>query len=193
MITSRNRRSDGWQSSTNSGHRFMPRTEAKISRTSISASRISPKSLSYGITTLRARKSWANSVSRVARKMAESDPLTDLVNRSYFARALEEEIEHVTRDGVESAVYFIDLDKFKQVNDTYGHAAGDELLIRLAELLKSRVREKDVVSRLGGDEFTVLARNISREDAMELAGSFNKVLRDTRVAEGEHTFSINCR
>src|SRR3989344_2269777 len=126
------------------------------------------------------------------RKMAESDPLTGLVNRGYFARALEEEIEHVTRDGVESAVYFVDLDKFKQINDTYGHAAGDEILIRVAELLKSRVREKDVVSRLGGDEFTVLARNISREDAKELAGSFNKVLRDTRVAEGEHTFSINC-
>jgi diguanylate cyclase (GGDEF)-like protein len=126
------------------------------------------------------------------RKMAESDPLTGLVNRSYFARALEEEIEHVTRDGAESAVYFIDLDKFKQINDTYGHAAGDKLLIRVAELLKSQVREKDVVSRLGGDEFTVLARNISRDDAMDLANSFNKILREMHVTEGEQTFSINC-
>ncbi|MDO8595404.1 MAG: diguanylate cyclase, partial [Sulfuricaulis sp.] len=126
------------------------------------------------------------------RKMAESDPLTGLVNRSYFARALEEEIEHVTRDGAESAVYFIDLDKFKQINDTYGHAAGDKLLIRVAELLKSQVREKDVVSRLGGDEFTVLARNISRDDAMDLANSFNKILREMHITEGEQTFSINC-
>ncbi|MEK9134473.1 MAG: EAL domain-containing protein, partial [Pseudomonadota bacterium] len=126
------------------------------------------------------------------RKMAESDPLTGLVNRSYFARALEEEIEHVTRDGAESAVYFIDLDKFKQINDTYGHAAGDKLLIRVAELLKSQVREKDVVSRLGGDEFTVLARNISRDDAMDLANSFNKILREMHITEGEQTFGINC-
>ena len=125
-------------------------------------------------------------------KMAESDPLTGLVNRSYFARELGEEIEHVTRDGAESAVYFIDLDKFKQINDTYGHAEGDKLLIRVAELLKSQVREKDVVSRLGGDEFTVLARNISRDAALDLANSFNKILREMHITEGEHTFSINC-
>lgn len=125
------------------------------------------------------------------RKMAESDPLTGLVNRSYFARVLEEEIELITRDGVESAVYFIDLDKFKQINDMYGHAAGDKLLIRVAELLKSQVTDKDVVSRLGGDEFTVLARNVSREAALELASSFNKVMRETRVTEGECTFGVN--
>ncbi len=65
-------------------------------------------------TTIRALKERDETL----RKMAESDPLTGLVNRSYFARALEEEIEHVTRDGAESAVYFIDLDKFKQINDT---------------------------------------------------------------------------
>ena len=126
------------------------------------------------------------------RKMAESDPLTGLVNRSYFARVLEEEIERATSTGVESAVYFVDLDKFKQINDMYGHAAGDKLLIRAAELLKSQVNDKDVVSRLGGDEFTVLARNTSREDALELASSFNRVLRETRVTEGEQTFGVNC-
>ena len=126
------------------------------------------------------------------RKMAESDPLTGLVNRSYFTRVLEEEIERVTSNAVESAVYFIDLDKFKQINDMYGHAAGDKLLIRAAELLKSQVSDKDVVSRLGGDEFTVLSRNISREDALELANSINRALRETRVTEGEHTFGVNC-
>ncbi len=126
------------------------------------------------------------------RKMAQTDPLTGLVNRSYFARALEEEIERVTSKNVESAVYFIDLDKFKQINDMYGHAAGDTLLIHVAELLKSRVRDKDMVSRLGGDEFTVLARDISREEALELAGSFNKVFRETRVTNDERIFGVNC-
>ncbi len=126
------------------------------------------------------------------RKMAESDPLTGLVNRSFFARVLEEEIEHVTANGTESAVYFIDLDKFKEINDAYGHAAGDKLLIRVAELLKSQVSEKDVVSRLGGDEFTVLVSNITHENALELASLFNRVLRETRLTEGEYTFSVNC-
>jgi diguanylate cyclase (GGDEF)-like protein len=126
------------------------------------------------------------------RKMAESDPLTGLVNRSLFRRELEAEIEHAARDAVPSAVFFIDLDQFKYVNDTLGHAAGDKLLISVAELLKSRVRDKDVVSRFGGDEFTVLARNVSREDAMELAHSFNQIMRDMRLVEGEKILSVNC-
>ncbi|MBI3569799.1 MAG: EAL domain-containing protein [Gammaproteobacteria bacterium] len=126
------------------------------------------------------------------RKMAESDPLTGLVNRSYFVRELEKEIELALHDTVESAVFFIDLDQFKYVNDTLGHAAGDKLLIRVAELLKSRVRDKDVVSRFGGDEFTVLARNVSADGAEELAKSFNQILRDMRLVEGEKVFSVNC-
>jgi EAL domain-containing protein (putative c-di-GMP-specific phosphodiesterase class I) len=62
----------------------------------------------------------------------------------------------------------------------------------VAELLKSRVRDKDVVSRFGGDEFTVLARNVSREDAMELARSFNQIMRDMRLVEGDRILSVNC-
>lgn len=126
------------------------------------------------------------------RKMAESDPLTGLVNRSYFRRELEGEIEHASHDAVPSAVFFIDLDQFKYVNDTLGHAAGDKLLIRVAELLKSRVRDKDVVSRFGGDEFTVLARGVSREDAMDMARSFNQIMRDMRLVEDDKILSVNC-
>jgi diguanylate cyclase (GGDEF)-like protein len=139
-------------------------------------------------TTIRALKDRDESL----RKMAESDPLTGLVNRSYFLRELEKEIEHVSHDAVESAVFFIDLDQFKYINDTLGHAAGDKLLIRVSELLKSRVRDKDVVSRFGGDEFTVLARSVSREGAVDMANSFNQIMRDMRLAEGDKVFSVNC-
>jgi diguanylate cyclase (GGDEF)-like protein len=114
------------------------------------------------------------------------------VNRSCFLRELEKEIEHVSHDAVESAVFFIDLDQFKYINDTLGHAAGDKLLIRVAELLNSRVRDKDVVSRFGGDEFTVLARSVSREGAVDLANSFNQIMRDMRLVEGDKVFSVNC-
>ena len=126
------------------------------------------------------------------RKMAESDPLTGLVNRSYFMRELEQEVESAAHDQVESAVFFIDLDQFKYINDTLGHAAGDKLLIRVAELLKSRVRERDVTSRFGGDEFTVLARSVSHAGAIELAQAFNQIMRDMRLVEGDKTFSVNC-
>ena len=128
----------------------------------------------------------------ILRKMAESDPLTGLVNRVSFMRELENEIKHVSHDAVESAVFFIDLDQFKYVNDTMGHAAGDKLLIRVAEMLKSRVRENDVVSRFGGDEFTILARSVSREGAVDLADAINQIIRDLRLVEGDKTFSINC-
>jgi diguanylate cyclase (GGDEF)-like protein len=126
------------------------------------------------------------------RRMAESDPLTGLVNRSCFMRELEREVERAARDKAESAVFFIDLDQFKYINDTLGHAAGDKLLVRVAELLKSRVRGGDVVSRFGGDEFTVLARGVSRAGATELAQAFNQIMRDMRLAEGDKTFSVNC-
>ncbi|MBI3778989.1 MAG: EAL domain-containing protein [Gammaproteobacteria bacterium] len=139
-------------------------------------------------TTIRALKDRDETL----RKMAESDPLTGLVNRSYFLRELEREIEHVSHDAVESAVFFIDLDQFKYINDTLGHAAGDKLLVRVAELLKSRVRENDVVSRFGGDEFTVLARSVSREGAVDMANAFNQITRDMRLSEGDKVFSVNC-
>lgn len=139
-------------------------------------------------TTIRALKDRDETL----RKMAESDPLTGLVNRSYFLRELEKEIEHTSHDAVESAVFFIDLDQFKYINDTLGHAAGDKLLIRVAELLKSRVRDKDVVSRFGGDEFTVLARSVSREGAVDMANSFNQIMRDMRLLESDKVFSVNC-
>ena len=126
------------------------------------------------------------------RKMAERDPLTDLFNRAIFRSELEREVEHASHDTVSSAVFFIDLDQFKYINDTLGHPAGDKLLIRVAELLKSRVRSKDVVSRFGGDEFTVLARNVSRESAMELGRSFNQIMRDMRLVEGDKVLSVNC-
>ena len=126
------------------------------------------------------------------RRLAEHDVLTGLVNRGLFMRDLEKEIEQAARDGMESAVFFIDLDQFKYINDTLGHAAGDKLLVQVATLLKSRSRENDVVSRFGGDEFTILARNVSRQAAAEMANSFNHIMRDLRLTEAGKTFSVNC-
>lgn len=126
------------------------------------------------------------------RRMAEHDSLTGLVNRSSFMRDMEKEIEQTAQDGMESAVFFIDLDQFKYINDTLGHAAGDKLLVQVSALLKSRSRENDVVSRFGGDEFTILARNVSRLAAVEMAKSFNHIMRDVRLVETGKTFSVNC-
>jgi diguanylate cyclase (GGDEF)-like protein/PAS domain S-box-containing protein len=94
--------------------------------------------------------------------LAYHDPLTGLYNRKAFMERLEEEIAYATRYKQERALLFVDLDKFKEVNDTFGHDTGDRLLAMVAERMRSELRETDVVARMGGDEFTILLTNPER-------------------------------
>ena len=91
-----------------------------------------------------------------ATHLAHHDPLTGLPNRMQFRQKLESALERAARDGQELAVHYLDLDGFKPVNDTFGHAAGDMLLKQVAERLKSVLLNGDLVARLGGDEFAIL-------------------------------------
>ncbi|MGQ0444690.1 MAG: putative bifunctional diguanylate cyclase/phosphodiesterase, partial [Beijerinckiaceae bacterium] len=88
--------------------------------------------------------------------MAHHDALTGLPNRVLFHERLDEALLRGRRDGETLAVLFLDLDRFKNVNDTLGHAAGDKLLVAVAERLRACVRDRDLAARLGGDEFAVL-------------------------------------
>ena len=90
------------------------------------------------------------------RRQAFTDPLTGVANRALFLDRLEHVLEQHARDGRAVAVVFLDLDDFKLVNDSYGHAVGDELLVRVAERIVGATRAGDTVARLGGDEFAVL-------------------------------------
>src|SRR5882724_219913 len=90
------------------------------------------------------------------RLQALFDPLTGLANRAFFHEQLEHAVSMRTENESGTAVVFIDLDEFKQVNDQYGHSAGDEVLATLGERLKTVIRAGDSVARLGGDEFAVL-------------------------------------
>lgn len=92
------------------------------------------------------------------RQLAHHDALTGLPNRLHLGIALEQALAIARREGGELALLFIDLDRFKHINDTLGHNVGDELLIEVAKRLKSCLRESDLVARLGGDEFVVLAQ-----------------------------------
>jgi diguanylate cyclase (GGDEF)-like protein/PAS domain S-box-containing protein len=95
--------------------------------------------------------------------MAHHDPLTGLPNRALFHDRLQHAVQRSTRDQQQLAVLFIDLDRFKNVNDTLGHHVGDELLKQVARALTSRLREGDTLARLGGDEFIVMLENIDGE------------------------------
>jgi diguanylate cyclase (GGDEF)-like protein/PAS domain S-box-containing protein len=115
---------------------------------------------------------------------ANHDPLTGLVNRREFQNQLERALGR-TRDGrTAHALCYVDLDRFKIVNDTCGHAAGDALLCQIAECLQTTIRKNDCVARLGGDEFTVLLENCDIEKARH-------IMEGVRRAIGEIKFTWN--
>ncbi|WP_432696972.1 putative bifunctional diguanylate cyclase/phosphodiesterase [Marinobacterium sp. YM272] len=104
------------------------------------------------------------------------DALTGLPNRMTFDRDLEKSISIARRAGHQLAVMFLDLDRFKAVNDTLGHAIGDRLLITLAKRLKGQLRASDTLARLGGDEFALLLIETSPDAAVEVAGKLIRVI-----------------
>ncbi len=122
--------------------------------------------------------------------LAHHDALTGLPNRRAFEQHLEESVAASRRAGDHGALCFIDLDRFKLVNDTCGHAAGDELLRHIARLLRQRLREEDVVCRVGGDEFAVILRGCTRSDALRIAENLREGLAAFRFECEGRRFSV---
>jgi diguanylate cyclase (GGDEF)-like protein len=116
------------------------------------------------------------------RELAERDPLTEIGNYRVLHERLREELERHRRDELSLSVLLVDLDRFKQVNERLGHAAGDDVLRRVARTLRDAVREQDTVARQGGDEFAVLAPGTDAEGAAMLAGRLRQRLRRLQFA-----------
>lgn len=102
--------------------------------------------------------------------LADHDVLTGLANRRRFESELDRHLDRCRRHGPTGALLLLDLDNFKQVNDTLGHNAGDQLLVTIAGLLRRSIRSTDVVARLGGDEFAILLTDCDQSDAARVAG-----------------------
>jgi diguanylate cyclase (GGDEF)-like protein/PAS domain S-box-containing protein len=101
-------------------------------------------------------------------RMATLDDLTGLYNRRFFEREVAQQLRLLRRHGGTASVLFLDLDRFKEVNDTLGHQSGDDLLKHVAAVLTGRLRESDVIARLGGDEFAVLLPMTTAEGAASI-------------------------
>lgn len=125
------------------------------------------------------------------RWQATHDHLTGLYNRRYFESHLESEINKVARSGIMSAVVYLDLDRFKYVNDTAGHEVGDRLLIDLSQTLNKHLRRHDTAARIGGDEFALILKNVDKSTAVQLADEIRVSLSNLRVHHEEKTYHVN--
>jgi diguanylate cyclase (GGDEF)-like protein len=120
-------------------------------------------------------------------RLAHQDALIELPNRRGFMRQLDALIARVTRHGEPAAMLFVDIDGLKIINDTFGHAAGDEALIHVAQLLVEGVRKSDCVARIGGDEFGILVERSDEQDAQETAARLM-----SRIADCEFCHDGTC-
>ncbi len=126
--------------------------------------------------------------------LADTDPLTQLPNRRAFFQAAQDCLENQERGGQTCALMVIDADHFKELNDSYGHAAGDQALIAIADVLRENFRASDLICRVGGEEFAILVPDMSLNEAAHLARRVvekvadSPLLIDNAIIE----FSVSC-
>jgi diguanylate cyclase (GGDEF)-like protein/PAS domain S-box-containing protein len=129
----------------------------------------------------------------LARRMsyqASHDPLTGLVNRAEFEQRLESALKSVRTESAGHVVAYLDLDRFKLVNDTCGHLAGDNLLREVASLLKDKIRDSDTVARVGGDEFAMLLVGCPLDKARQIADDVCQAVADHRFVWQDRIFDV---
>ena len=123
-------------------------------------------------------------------RLADQDPLAPIANRRAFVRELSRAISITERYGTPSRLVYFDANGLKEINDTYGHTAGDEGLLRVASILREHVRDVDVVGRLGGDEFGVIMVQTESEPAFEKAQRLAAAIRERPFAWDGHEIAL---
>jgi len=121
---------------------------------------------------------------------ATHDPLTGLTNRREFEHRVERAIKQAKTHSTTHILMYLDLDRFKTINDTCGHAAGDILLKQLAQLMRSTVRNRDTLGRLGGDEFGLLLENCPLDRGVEVANNLRDAVDKFNFVQGNSTFKL---
>jgi len=119
------------------------------------------------------------------------DPLTKLYNRKFFEESLELEIFRLQRSSEKSALLYLDLDRFKYVNDTAGHVAGDLLLVEISQKLTARLRSSDLLARIGGDEFAFILRQVNSGNILQIADNFREILAHYSFNYKGRSYDVN--
>lgn len=125
-----------------------------------------------------------------AKELSSNDFLTNLYNRRCFFEFSQKIYASAKRKSASIAVAMLDIDRFKKINDAHGHHAGDEVLISIAETLRKSFRETDIVARFGGDEFCVMAPNLSRTDMVRLLERIRQAVEDSEITVGEKKLKV---
>lgn len=173
------------------GEYYLRRKDGASICCTITAKNIDNNALEKGAIFLYEDVTMRKQAENKLRYLANFDTLTELPNRSYFITQLDQDLREAQRHQKILAVIFIDLDRFKQVNDTLGHDVGDELLKEVAIRLKSCVRGADTVARLGGDEFTIILPEVTGLSGVRTVA--NNILRSLNkpVKIEQHMLSIS--
>jgi len=168
------------------GDRFLPPEEQKVLEVcailtaAASAMFIAAYTQRRNVDMERAYSGHLETLSRHLRSLAYRDSLTGLYNHRYFQEQLVHEVERAQRYGHQLSVLMLDVDRFKQVNDTYGHLMGDTLLSYVAQLVSAKVRSYDVAARYGGDEFAVILPETGQEKAIAVAEKLTRAISTGR-------------
>ncbi|MDO9010484.1 MAG: diguanylate cyclase [Gallionella sp.] len=123
-------------------------------------------------------------------KLAALDPLTGIYNRRFGMARLSEEFSRAVRTAGSLGVMMLDIDHFKKVNDTYGHLAGDRVLIHVAKTVRAALREGDILMRYGGEEFLVILPAASKENSRDVGERMRRMVEETSVADGDQMIRV---
>ena len=124
-------------------------------------------------------------------QLVTADTLTPLYNRRHFFETLDRWCGRVERYGGSYGLVFCDVDRFKLVNDQYGHCAGDAVLVAVANALASAIRKSDIAARVGGDEFAILLDTIDAETVVQKAEAVRALLTELPVEAGDNRFTVS--
>ena len=144
----------------------------------------------YDVTDVAISKIELEEANRELKRLSQTDRLTNLNNRGYWEECLIKEFQRKRRNHGVSSLLFFDIDHFKKVNDTYGHAGGDEALIQIAKILRRNLRETDIGGRYGGEEFAVILTDTNAEEAKIFAERIRKVVERTQILFNDFEFQF---
>ncbi len=166
------------------------RSPAEFSDTATPPTRAAAMRLAAEVERLELELAAARSEITALAARADTDPLTETLNRRGFERELKRALAYLKRYGTSAALLYADLDRFKTINDSYGHAAGDAVLKAVAMVIARQVRASDLVARLGGDEFVVLLWNLTAADAQAKAEAVEAAIARTTATHAGTRLSI---